>query len=65
LAISRAGKVAHAARYGRRDIEADAPVEFDTVFRIYSMTEPVTSVAAVMLYESGMFELLGVRRVDH
>jgi CubicO group peptidase (beta-lactamase class C family) len=58
LVLSRAGKIAHLARYGRRDLEADAPVELDTVFRIYSMTKPITSVAAMMLYERGLFELL-------
>jgi CubicO group peptidase (beta-lactamase class C family) len=57
LVIGRAGRVAHVARYGRRDVEADLPVEHDTVFRIYSMTKPITSVAAMMLYEQGGFEL--------
>ena len=42
---------------GRRDIEADLPVEEDTLWRIYSMTKPITSVAAMMLYEEGHFEL--------
>jgi CubicO group peptidase (beta-lactamase class C family) len=41
-----------------RDVEAGAPVELDTVFRIYSMTKPVTSVAAMMLYERGLLELV-------
>jgi CubicO group peptidase (beta-lactamase class C family) len=57
LAVTRAGRVVHVSTYGRRDIEADLPVELDTVFRIYSMTKPVTSVAAMMLYEEGAFEL--------
>jgi CubicO group peptidase (beta-lactamase class C family) len=57
LLVARRGKVAHVARYGLRDMEAGAPVEPDTVFRIYSMTKPVTSVAAMMLYERGLFEL--------
>ena len=43
--------------YGSRDIEAGLPVEPDTLWRIYSMTKPVTSVAAMMLYEEGAFEL--------
>ena len=42
---------------GRRDIEADLPVEPDTLWRIYSMTKPITSVAAMMLWEEGRFEL--------
>ena len=57
LAVSRGGRVAHVARYGSRDIEAGLPVEADTLWRIYSMTKPVTSVATMMLYEEGAFEL--------
>src|SRR5207253_3291577 len=57
LAVTRGGRVVHVSTYGQRDVEADRPVELDTVFRIYSMTKPVTSVAAMMLYEEGAFEL--------
>jgi CubicO group peptidase (beta-lactamase class C family) len=57
LLISRHGRVAHLSNYGRRDLEADLPIEPDTLFRIYSMTKPITSVAAMMLYEQGAFEL--------
>lgn len=57
LLVSRRGQVAHLDTYGRRDVEAGLPVELDTLFRIYSMTKPVTSVAAMMLYEEGAFEL--------
>src|SRR4051812_23046952 len=57
VVVSRAGRIAHAARAGRRDLEAGAPVEPDTLWRIYSMTKPVTSVAAMMLWEEGAFEL--------
>src|ERR1700730_17603874 len=57
LLISRGGKVVHHSVYGRRDKEADLPVEVDTLFRIYSMTKPITSVAAMMLYEEGAFGL--------
>jgi CubicO group peptidase (beta-lactamase class C family) len=42
---------------GRRDLEADLPVGEDTLWRIYSMTKPITSVAAMMLWEEGHFEL--------
>jgi CubicO group peptidase (beta-lactamase class C family) len=55
--VSRGGRVAHLTAHGQRDREAGLPVELDTVFRIYSMTKPVTSVAAMMLYEEGAFEL--------
>lgn len=57
LVVARDGKVVHTATYGRRDVEADAPVEVDTLWRIYSMTKPITSVAALSLYEEGAFEL--------
>ena len=57
IVVARGGKVAHVSTYGKRDIEAAAPVEIDTLFRIFSMTKPVTSVAAMMLYEQGAFEL--------
>ena len=43
--------------YGSRDAEAGLPVEPDTLWRIYSMSKPITSVAAMMLYEEGAFEL--------
>src|SRR5438270_13128171 len=57
LAVTRAGRVVHVSTYGQRDVEAGLPVELDTIFRIYSMTKPVTAVAAMMLYEEGAFEL--------
>jgi CubicO group peptidase (beta-lactamase class C family) len=56
LLVSRAGKVAHLETYGRRD-DTGAPVEVDTLFRIYSMTKPVTAVAAMICYEEGLFDL--------
>ncbi|MDG4583343.1 MAG: serine hydrolase [Candidatus Competibacter sp.] len=57
ILVSRAGKIAYLGKYGCRDLEVGAPVEWDTLFRIYSMTKPVTAVAAMMLYEEGAFEL--------
>src|SRR3954467_12845584 len=57
VVVSRAGRIAPVARAGPRDIDAGAPVEPDTLWRIYSMTKPVTSVAAMMLWEEGRFEL--------
>ena len=56
--VSRAGNVVHLSSYGQRDKEAGLPVEADTIFRIYSMTKPITSVAAMMLFEEGAFELM-------
>jgi CubicO group peptidase (beta-lactamase class C family) len=56
-AVARDGRIVHVARYGLRDVEAGLPVETDTLWRIYSMTKPVTSVAAMLLWEEGAFEL--------
>jgi len=57
IVVARGGDVVHLSTYGERDKEAGLPVELDTIFRMYSMTKPVTSVAAMMLYEEGGFEL--------
>jgi CubicO group peptidase (beta-lactamase class C family) len=57
LVVSRHGRLAHVSSYGARDMEAGLPVETDTLWRIYSMTKPIISVAAMMLYEEGAFEL--------
>src|SRR2546423_4365820 len=57
ILVSRAGRIVHLSTCGQRDREAGTPVERDTLFRIFSTTKPVTSVAALMLYEEGAFEL--------
>lgn len=57
LLVSRGGQIVHLATSGYRDVEAKLPLETDTIFRMYSMTKPVTSVAAMMLYEEGAFDL--------
>jgi CubicO group peptidase (beta-lactamase class C family) len=57
VTVSRHGHLAHVSWRGSRDLEAGLPVEQDTLWRIYSMTKPITSVAAMMLYEEGAFEL--------
>jgi CubicO group peptidase (beta-lactamase class C family) len=57
IAVSRHGQLAHVSTCGSRDLEAGLPVESDTLWRIFSMTKPITSVAAMMLYEEGGFEL--------
>ncbi|MEV4754671.1 serine hydrolase domain-containing protein [Micromonospora sp. NPDC049559] len=57
VVVTRRGEVAHASTYGLRDREAGTPVGSDTLWRIYSMTKPLTSVAAMMLWEEGRFEL--------
>jgi CubicO group peptidase (beta-lactamase class C family) len=55
--VTRFGRVAHLSSRGFRDLEAGLTVEPDTRWRIYSMTKPVTSVAAMMLYEEGRLQL--------
>jgi CubicO group peptidase (beta-lactamase class C family) len=57
VVVTRRGRVAHLSHHGRRDLESGAPVTDDTLWRIYSMTKPITSVAAMMLYEQGALEL--------
>jgi CubicO group peptidase (beta-lactamase class C family) len=57
LLVSRDRRIVHLATCGQRDQEAELPVEVDTLWRIYSMTKPITSVAAMMLCEEGAFEL--------
>ena len=55
--VARQGKVAHFGTYGLRDREKNLPMEKDTIFRIYSMTKAITSVAALMLEEEGKLNL--------
>ena len=57
VTVARHGKLVHLGRYGHRNVEEGLPVEPGTRWRIYSMTKPITSVAAMMLYEEGAFEL--------
>jgi CubicO group peptidase (beta-lactamase class C family) len=57
VTVARHGRLVHVGRHGHRDVGAGRPVTDDTRWRIYSMTKPVTSVAAMSLYEEGAFEL--------
>ncbi|MBA3279933.1 MAG: beta-lactamase family protein [Geodermatophilaceae bacterium] len=57
VAVTRRGQLGYLASGGYRHVEDQLPVETDTLFRIYSMTKPITSVAAMMLFEAGGFEL--------
>ena len=57
IMVSRRGRVAHLSSYGLLDTDDGRPVEADSLWRIYSMTKPVTSVAAMMLWEQGKFDL--------
>jgi CubicO group peptidase (beta-lactamase class C family) len=55
--VARHGRSAYCEQFGMMDLEASKPMQFDTIFRIYSMTKPITSVGAMMLYEQGYFDL--------
>jgi CubicO group peptidase (beta-lactamase class C family) len=56
-AVGRHGKVVHFETYGMMDVEAGKEMRPDTIFRIYSMTKPIASVALMTLYEEGRFQL--------
>ncbi|MCZ6675445.1 MAG: serine hydrolase [Verrucomicrobia bacterium] len=55
--VSRHGKIVHFKSFGLRDIEANQPMEKNTLVRIYSMTKPIVSAALMMLHEEGKFQL--------
>lgn len=55
--VARHGKPAFLHTYGSCDVERGKAVAEDTIFRIYSMTKPITSVALLQLYERGLFQL--------
>lgn len=55
--VARHGKVAFVEAQGVRDVTTGKPMEKDSLFRIYSMTKPITTVAALILYDKGRFQL--------
>ncbi len=55
--VARHGKVVHFDAYGVQDVNSKAPVQRDTIFRIASMTKPVTGVAMMILFEEGKWKL--------
>ncbi|MEC7663121.1 MAG: serine hydrolase domain-containing protein [Pseudomonadota bacterium] len=55
--VSRHGTPAYFQSLGEMDRERGKPVADDTIFRIYSMTKPITSIALMMLFEEGRFQL--------
>jgi CubicO group peptidase (beta-lactamase class C family) len=57
LVVYRRGQVVHSSVQGFADLERKAPMKDDTIFRIYSMTKPITSVAFMMLVEQGLVAL--------
>ena len=57
VAVGRHGHLAYRASLGLRDRERATPLGDDTIFRIYSMTKPIVSIALMQLFEQGMFQL--------
>ncbi|WP_319797046.1 serine hydrolase domain-containing protein [Nitrobacter sp.] len=57
LVVSRRGHIAHSSVQGLADVERKVALNDDTIFRIYSMTKPITSVAFMMLVEQGLVAL--------
>jgi CubicO group peptidase (beta-lactamase class C family) len=57
VAVVRRGSLAHFSSLGHADRERRVPVQDDTIWRIYSMTKPITGVALMTLYERGLFQL--------
>lgn len=55
--IARHGKVVHVDAYGKADLASGRATRADDIFRMYSMTKPITSVALLMLFEEGRFQL--------
>lgn len=55
--LARRGHIVHAATYGKKDLSKPEPIERSSIFRIASMTKPVTGVAMMMLYEEGKWRL--------
>ncbi len=57
--ICRHGEVVFARSVGQRDLDSGGSIEMDSIFRIFSMSKPLTSVAVMMLYEEGNFQASG------
>ena len=55
--VVRNGEVVHYEATGNRGADDPSPMQVDDLFRIYSMTKPITAVAAMQLYEQGKFQL--------
>ena len=49
--VARHGKVVHFEKFGTLNKDTSQPIELDSIFRIYSMSKPITTVAALQLYE--------------
>ena len=54
--IARHGKVVGEKSYGQQDLATGKPMQKDAIFRIYSMTKPITGVAMMILFEEGKWK---------
>jgi len=57
VAVARHGHMAYFRNFGHMDLERSKPMADDAIFRIYSMSKPITSIALMQLYEQGLFQL--------
>src|SRR5262245_24818914 len=57
LAVAKDGRLLYAKGYGKADLEKESPVAADALFRIASISKPITAVAVLDLAESGKFDL--------
>lgn len=57
VTVARRGHLAYSRSFGQMDLERAKPMAEDAIFRIYSMTKPITSIALMTLYEQGYFQL--------
>ncbi len=57
MLVARRGKVAWVSTLGKRDVAAGDPMKFDSIFRIYSMTKPIVSVALMQMVEEGKLQV--------
>src|SRR6516165_11517306 len=57
LLVARNGRIAYFESLGQLDAQAKTPMRKDAIFRIYSMSKPITTVAAMMLFEDAAFTL--------
>jgi CubicO group peptidase (beta-lactamase class C family) len=55
--VARKGEIIHHKGFGYQDLDSKKEIELDTIFRIYSMTKPITAVALLMLHEQSMFQM--------
>ena len=57
MLVARRGKIAWVSTLGKRDVAAGDPMKFDSIFRIYSMTKPIVSVALMQMVEEGRLQV--------